>query len=110
MALVPFSANLQLHLLGAVIYFLGATSFQLTFAVTEFKTSSLPRYLPMSGLLNLVVFSVFSYLLIQVEIRQIPGMPEQPIFEWLVFATAIMWVLAHSLYMLRARTSSATEM
>jgi len=99
LGLVPFSSNLQLHLIGAVIYFLGATSFQLIFAATEFKTSQLPKLLPILSLLNLVVFSVFSYFLIQVEIVQVPGMPEQPILEWLVYVVAVIWVLAHALYM-----------
>ena len=46
LGLVPFSSNLQLHLMGAAVYFLGATSFQLIFAVTEFKTTQIPKRLP----------------------------------------------------------------
>jgi len=109
MALVPFSADLDLHMIGALVYFLGATSFQLTFAVTELKTPGLPKHLPLLGLLNLMVFSAFSYQLIQVEILQIPGIPEPAIYEWLVFASAILWVLAHGLYSLKTRKASATE-
>jgi hypothetical protein len=109
MALVPFSANLDLHMIGALVYFLGATSFQLTFALTEFKTLRLPKHLPTLGLLNLVVFSAFSYQLIQVEVLQIPGIPEPAIYEWLVFALAILWVLAHGLYSLKARKSAQSE-
>ena len=90
MALVPFSADLDLHMIGALVYFLGATSFQLVFAITEFKTESLPKHLPLLGLLNFVVFSAFSYQLIQVEVLQIPGIPEPVFFEWLVFASAIL--------------------
>jgi hypothetical protein len=103
LGLVPFSSNLQLHLISAVVYFLGATSFQFIFALTEFKTHRLPKYLPLIGLLNLATFSVFSYFLIQVEVRQVPGMPEQPILEWLVYAVAIIWVIAHVLYMRQRR-------
>ena len=106
MALVPFSADLDLHMIGALVYFLGATSFQLAFAVTELKTPGLPKHLPLLGLLNLVVFSAFSYQLIQVEVLQIPGIPEPAIYEWLVFASAILWVLAHGLYSLKARKAS----
>jgi hypothetical membrane protein len=109
MALVPFSADLDLHMIGALVYFLGATSFQLAFAVTELKTSGLPKHLPLLGLLNLTVFSAFSYQLIQVEVLQIPGIPEPAIYEWLVFASAILWVFAHGLYSLKAREVSATE-
>jgi hypothetical membrane protein len=57
MALVPFSADLDLHMIGALVYFLGATSFQLTFALTELKTKGLPKHLPFLGLLNLVVLA-----------------------------------------------------
>ena len=109
MALVPFSADLDLHMIGALIYFLGATSFQLTFAVTELRTPGLPTHLPLIGLLNLIVFSVFSYQLIQVEVLQISGIPEPAIYEWLVFASAILWVIAHGLHTMKARNSSATE-
>ncbi len=107
MALVPFSADLDLHMIGAMVYFLGATSFQLIFAVTELKTESLPKHLPLLGLLNLVVFSAFSYMLIQVEVLQIPGVPEPALFEWLVFASAILWVLAHGLFIRKARKARA---
>ncbi len=107
MALVPFSADLDLHMIGAMVYFLGATSFQLIFAVTEIKTESLPKHLPLLGLLNLVVFSAFSYMLIQVEVLQIPGVPEPALFEWLVFASAILWVLAHGLFIRKARKARA---
>jgi hypothetical membrane protein len=103
MAIVPFSANLDLHMIGAMVYFLGATSFQLVFAVTELKTKDIPKHLPMLGLLNLVVFSAFSYQLIQVEVLQIPGIPEPALFEWLVFASAILWVIAHGLFILSER-------
>lgn len=103
LGLVPFSSNLQLHLISAVVYFLGATSFQFIFALAEFKTPNLPKYLPLIGLLNLATFSVFSYFLIQVEVRQVQGMAEQPILEWLVYAVAIIWVLAHALYMRQRR-------
>lgn len=99
LGLVPFSSNLQLHLMGAVVYFLGATSFQFIFAITELKTRQIPKHLPLLGVLNLAAFSVFSYFLIQVEVRQVPGMPEQPILEWIVYAVAIVWVAAHALYM-----------
>jgi len=96
-------------MIGALVYFLGATSFQLTFAVTELKTPGLPKHLPLLGLLNLMVFCAFSYQLIQVEVLQIPGIPEPAIYEWLVFASAILWVLAHGLYSLKAREVSATK-
>jgi len=109
MALVPFSTDLDLHMIGALVYFLGATSFQLTFAVTELKMPGLPKHLPLLGLFNLLVFSAFSYQLIQVEVLQIPGIQEPAIYEWLVFASAILWVLAHGLYRLKARGISATE-
>lgn len=109
MALVPFSTNLQLHMAGGLVYFLGATSFQLTFVAMELRTPGLPKHLPLIGLLNLIVFSVFSYLLIQVEVLQIPGIPEPAIYEWVVFASAILWVLAHGQHTLKARNSSATE-
>jgi prepilin signal peptidase PulO-like enzyme (type II secretory pathway) len=104
LGLVPFSSNLQLHLMGALIYFLGATSFQLVFAITEFKNKKIPRKLPLLGLLNLLSFSIFSYFLIQVEIMQTPGMAEQTILEWIVYAVAICWVLAHVKYMHNKRT------
>jgi hypothetical membrane protein len=110
MALVPFSANLDLHMIGALVYFLGATSFQFIFALTELKTLGLPKHLPFLGLLNLVVFSVFSYQLIQVEVLQIPGIPEPAIYEWLVFASAILWVLAHGMYSLKARKSARVSL
>ena len=102
-ALVPFSTNLDLHLMGALVYFLGATSFQLTFLVTEFRTPGLPRYLPVLGIASLLAFSVFSYLLIQVEVLQVAGMAEPTIYEWVVFATLMAWLLAHGLYTLKAR-------
>ena len=103
LGLVPFSSNLQLHLTGAAVYFLGATSFQLLFAITEFKTKQVPKHLPLLGLLNLATFSVFSYFLIQVEVRQVSGMLEQPILEWIVYAVSIIWVLAHAFYMRQER-------
>jgi hypothetical membrane protein len=102
-ALVPFSANLDLHIIGALVYFLGATSFQLTFLVTEFKTPGLPKYLPILGIAALMAFSVFSYLVIQVEVLQIAGIAEPTIYEWIVFATLMTWLGAHGLHTLKAR-------
>ncbi len=103
MALVPFSVNLDLHLMGALVYFVGATSFQLIFAITELRTAAIPRHLPFTGLINLVVFSVFSYQLILVEVMQVSGIPEPAFYEWLVFGSAILWVLTHSIYMIQER-------
>jgi len=104
MALVPFSADLDLHMTGALVYFIGATSFQLTFAITELKTHGVPRLLPLIGFINLIVFSVFSYLLIQVEIMQIPGILEPAFYEWVVFGSSILWVLSHCLYLIQERS------
>jgi hypothetical protein len=110
LGLVPFSSNLQLHLIGALIYFLGATSFQLIFAITEFKIKKIPRKLPLLGFLNLLSFSIFSYFLIQVEVMQTPGIAEQPILEWIVYVVAIGWVLAHVKYMHNKRIVKNHEM
>jgi hypothetical membrane protein len=107
MALVPFSLQLDLHMAGAMVYFLGATSFQLVFAVTELRTMGIPRYLPAIGLINLVVFSVFSHQLILVEVLQTPGVPEPAFIEWLVFGSAMLWVLAHSYYISMNRRARA---
>ncbi len=108
MAFVPFSVNLDLHLVGALVYFVGATSFQLVFAVTELKTDGIPWYLPVIGLINLIVFSAFSYLLIQVEILHITGIPEPAFYEWLVFGSSILWVLSHCGYMIQERNSDTS--
>lgn len=101
-ALVPFSTNLDLHIAGAMVYFLGATCFQLTFLVTELKTPGLPKYLPILGLASLLAFSVFSYLVIQVEVLQIARIVEPTIYEWIVFATLMTWLGAHGLHTLKA--------
>ena len=104
MALVPFSADLDLHMTGALVYFIGATSFQLIFAIAELQTQGVPRHLPVIGLFNVIVFSVFSYLLIQVEVLLIPGIPEPVFYEWMVFGSSILWVLSHCRYLIQEHT------
>lgn len=106
-ALVPFSTNLYLHLTSALVYFIGATSFQLVFSITEFRTPGLPRILPALSLLNLVVFSTFSYLLIRVEVLMIPGLAEPTTWEWALFATLMTWLLAHGLFQLNSSAARA---
>lgn len=102
-ALVPFSTNLYLHLMSALVYFIGATSFQLVFSITEFRTPGLPRILPVLSLLTLMVFSIFSYLLIRVEVLMVPGLAEPTIWEWALFPTLMTWLLAHGLFELSSR-------
>jgi hypothetical protein len=109
MAFIPFSINLDLHIIGALVYFVGATSFQLVFAFTELRTRDIPKHLPIIGLLNLVIFNVFSYKLIQVEVMQIPGIPEPAFYEWLVFGSSILWVITHCMYMIHERETKLSH-
>lgn len=107
--LEPYSSNLFLHLMGAVIYFVGATLFGIIFIITEFRTPNLPKFLPVTGIINTLLFLVFSVLLIIVEVAGISTIPEPTLLEWLVFLSALIWLFVHGIYFHKKRKNKIKE-
>jgi hypothetical protein len=95
-AAIPFSLNLRLHKLSALIYFFATVVLQSLIAVQEWRCR-LPKILPVSTLALIVIYLVFATLLSMVG--KVSGVTRSTpvIWEWLGFAAMMVWLIAHSL-------------
>jgi len=104
-AAVPFSFNLRIHKLSALVYFFGTVALQSLIAVQEIRLR-LPRVLPISTLALVAIYLVFACLLAMVG--RVAGITRATpvIWEWLAFAAIMVWLIAHSLVLGTGRRQS----
>lgn len=100
-AAVPFTLHLPTHMGSAFLYFFGTVILQSALAVQEWRLR-LPALLPLTSIAVVAVYFVFAALLALVgRIEDIDRNTPVP-WEWLAFATLMLWLAAHTV-MLGAR-------
>ena len=96
-AVVPFSVSLSIHMLGALILFIGTIFSGSMFTTIELKTPNIPRYLPVIIFINVVVYLIFATLLIGESINFAPD-GSSVIWEWFAFLSSLLWLFVHGVY------------
>lgn len=96
-AIVPFSVSYSIHMWGALIFFVGSTFSGMIFVTIELKTQNIPKYLPLTLLINVIVYGIFAVLLIGEKMSIVPK-GSSVIWEWVAFTTSIFWLFVHGVY------------
>ncbi len=96
-AIVPYSVSLSIHMLGALILFVGTVFSGIMFTVVELKTPNIPRYLPFIIFFNVIVYLIFATLLIGEWMNFAPD-GSSVIWEWFAFLSSLMWLFVHGVY------------
>ena len=97
-AIFPFSVSLYLHELGAMLLFIGTVFSSSIFASFEIKLKELPKYLPTSLIVNVIIYSIFAFLLFGGMFSSIFEGTDI-IWEWLAFCASLQWLFFHGIYM-----------
>lgn len=96
-AVVPYSVSLSIHMLGALILFVGTVFSGSLFTTIELKTPNIPRYLPFILFINVVVYLIFATLLIG-EWMNFAPYGSSVIWEWAAFLSSLLWLFVHGVY------------
>jgi hypothetical membrane protein len=108
---VPFSVSRAIHLNSALAYFFGVVALNTLIAIQEWRYL-MPRVLPISTVLVLLLSLVFASLL--ASVGKIEGVTRDTpvIWEWLVYLAWISWLTIHSVVLGQTpahRTSEASR-
>ena len=95
MTAVPFSVASAVHKSGIGLYFLGVVFLQSTIFIQQWRMKEIPRLLPLTSILMVVIFMVFFALVMLFE-AGVVSRNTPVIWEWLCFASSIVWVFAQS--------------
>lgn len=92
---IPYSLNLTLHKMSALLYFFGVVILQTLIAVQEVRRK-LPLILPVSSMSVVVVYLIFAVLLSLVG--KVEGITRNTpvIWEWLAFCSLMFWLIVHT--------------
>lgn len=95
-AAVPFTLHMPIHKSSALLYFFGTVVLQTAIAIREWRLR-LPVLLPLSSIAVVGAYLVFATLLSLVD--KVPGIDRTtPVpWEWLCFATLMLWLAIHTL-------------
>ena len=96
-ALVPISVAVSIHMIGALILFVGSIFSGIMFGIIELKTPNIPRYLPLTIFLNVLMNGIFATLLIGEWMNFAPD-GSSVIWEWIIYATTMFWLFVHGVY------------
>jgi hypothetical membrane protein len=93
---IPYSLNLTLHKISALLYFFGVVILQTLIAAQEVRRK-LPVVLPVSSMSVVAVYLIFAVLLSLVG--KIEGITRNTpvIWEWLAFCSLMVWLIVHSI-------------
>jgi hypothetical membrane protein len=103
MSAVPYSLNLALHKMSALIYFFGVVILQSLIGLQEWRRR-LPAVLPISSLAVVAIYLIFAVLLSLVG--KVEGITRNTpvIWEWLAFCSLMLWLIAHATVLGSSRT------
>jgi len=92
---IPYSLNLALHKMSALLYFFGVVVLQTMIAVQEVRRK-LPLILPVSSMAVVAVYLIFAVLLSLVG--KVEGITRSTpvIWEWLAFCSLMFWLIVHT--------------
>ena len=82
-AVIPFTLSLLIHELGALLLFVGTVISGTFFIIIELKTLDIPKYLPLTILINVIGYFIFATLLIG-EFINIAPEGSSVIWEWII--------------------------
>lgn len=99
---IPYSFNLKMHMMSALIYFFGVVILQTIIAVQEWRRKLTP-ILPVSSILVVVIYLVFATLLSMAD--KVEGITRSTpvIWEWLAFCSLMFWLIAHTVILGRQK-------
>jgi hypothetical membrane protein len=95
---IPFSLNLALHKISALIYFFGVVVLQTLIATQEWRRK-LPLILTVSSISVVAVYLIFAVLLSL--IGKVEGITRNTpvIWEWLAFCSLMFWLIVHTVFL-----------
>jgi hypothetical protein len=93
----PFTVSLTIHMMGAFLLFFGTVISGTIFTVIEFKTEKIPKSLPYSVILNVIMYLIFATLLFGAKFGLVPAGIAY-FWEWICFCTSLFWLLIHGIY------------
>ena len=93
---IPYSLNLVLHKISALLYFFGVVILQTLISAQEVRRK-LAVILPLSSISVVVVYLIFAVLLALVG--KVEGITRNTpvIWEWLAFCSLMVWLIVHSI-------------
>ena len=99
---IPYSFNLKMHMMSALIYFFGVVILQTIIAVQEWRRKQ-PPILPVSSILVVVIYLVFATLMSMAG--KVEGITRSTpvIWEWLAFCSLMFWLIAHTVILGRQK-------
>ena len=103
MSAVPYSVNLALHKISALLYFFGVVILQSLIGAQEWRCR-LPAVLPISSVAVVAIYLIFAVLLSLVG--KVEGITRNTpvVWEWLAFCSLMLWLIAHATVLGSART------
>lgn len=101
---VPFSVNPAIHLNAALVYFFGLVALLTLIAIQEWRYL-IPRVLPFSTVLVLVLSLIFATLLALVGRMESITRDTPVIWEWLVYFAWLLWLVIHTVVLGRREHS-----
>ena len=99
---IPYSINLKMHMMSALIYFFGVVILQTIIAAQEWRRK-LPLILPVSSILVVVIYLIFASLMSMAG--KVEGITRATpvIWEWLAFCSLMLWLVAHTVILSRQK-------
>jgi len=95
MTAVPFSVAPMVHKSGIGLYFLGVVFLQSVIFIEQWRMKEIPRLLPLTAIVMVTIYIVF-FVLIMLSESGVVSRSTPVIWEWLCFASSIVWVFAQS--------------
>lgn len=95
MTAVPFSVAPMVHKSGIGLYFLGVVFLQSVIFIKQWRMKEIPRLLPLTSIVMVTIYIVF-FVLIMLSESGVVSRSTPVIWEWLCFASSIVWVFAQS--------------
>ncbi|MEW6030683.1 MAG: DUF998 domain-containing protein [Chloroflexota bacterium] len=96
MTATPFSVSPIVHKTGIGLYFLGVVVLQTMIFFKEWSLKNIPRILPVSSIVLVVLYFVFVILIMLYE-QGVVSRSTPVIWEWLAIISSIVWMLAQSI-------------
>ena len=96
MTAIPFSVAPAIHKSGIGLYFLGIVVLQTVIFFKQWAMKDVHRILPVLSIIMVIVYLIFLVVFVLYEQGTI-GRSASVIFEWLCFASSIVWVFAQSI-------------
>jgi hypothetical membrane protein len=102
MSAIPYSLNLALHKMSALLYFFGVVILQSLIGAQEWRRR-LSAVLPVSSISVVIIYLIFAVLLTLVG--RVEGITRNTpvIWEWFAFCSLMFWLISHSIVLGKVR-------